>query len=151
LKYAIFGATGTVGKALAAELGKKGFSFRVVGRSNETLRCHFRQHAHECALLYPGLQDISAWVDFTRVAEAAINATLDVAGYCTQAAFLLATGIEADVAASDSTLQRAQLASEARRLLLPDAMGETFKVMALTRGFDAPLRGFAHQDLRGSL
>ena len=120
-------------------------------RSGGTLRCHFRQHAHECALLYPGLQDISAWVDFTRVAEAAINATLDVAGYCTQAAFLLATGIEADVAASDSTLQRAQLASEARRLLLPDAMGETFKVMALTRGFDAPLRGFAHQGLRGSL
>jgi SAM-dependent MidA family methyltransferase len=120
-------------------------------RSAGTLRCHFRQHAHQCALLYPGLQDISAWVDFTRVAAAAIDATLDVAGYCTQAAFLLATGIEADVAASDTTLQRAQLASEARRLLLPDAMGETFKVMALTRGFDAPLRGFAHQDLRDSL
>ena len=44
MKYAIFGATGTVGKALAAELGKKGFSFRVVGRSNETLRCHFRAY-----------------------------------------------------------------------------------------------------------
>jgi len=120
-------------------------------RSAGTLRCHFRQHAHECALLYPGLQDISAWVDFTRVAEAAIDAALQVAGYCTQAAFLLATGIEADVAASDTSLQRAQRASEARLLLLPDAMGETFKVMALTRGVDAPLRGFAHQDLRGSL
>jgi SAM-dependent MidA family methyltransferase len=120
-------------------------------RLQGTLRCHFRHRAHEDALLYPGLQDISAWVDFTRVAEGADAAQLDVAGYCTQAAFLLATGIEADLAAETQTLEHARLAAQARMLLLPGEMGETFKVMALTRGLDAPLLGFAHQDLRDSL
>jgi SAM-dependent MidA family methyltransferase len=97
------------------------------------------------------LQDITAWVDFTRVAEAAVDAQLEVAGYCTQAAFLLANGIEAEVAAAGGTLERARLASQARMLLLPGEMGERFKVMALTRAFDEPLRGFALQDLRRSL
>jgi SAM-dependent MidA family methyltransferase len=123
-------------------------------RTDGTLRCHFRQRAHDRPLLYPGLQDISAWVDFTRVAEAAVEAALEVTGYCTQAAFLLATGIEADVAdvaAGAATAQGAQRASEARALLMPEAMGENFKVMALTRGIDAMLRGFAYQDLRRSL
>jgi len=120
-------------------------------RSDGTLRCHFRQRAHDRPLLYPGLQDISAWVDFTRVAEAAVDAALEVAGYCTQAAFLLATGIEGEVAASAATVERVQRASEARTLLLPEAMGENFKVMALMRGIDPILRGFAYQDLRRSL
>jgi SAM-dependent MidA family methyltransferase len=74
-----------------------------------------------------------------------------VAGYCTQAAFLLASGIEEDLAASEAGMAHAQRASEARQLLLPEAMGETFKVMALARGLDSPLRGFAYQDLRRSL
>jgi SAM-dependent MidA family methyltransferase len=120
-------------------------------RTDGTLRCHFRQRAHDRPLLYPGLQDISAWVDFTRVAEAAVDAALEVTGYCTQAAFLLATGIEAEAASSPATAQRVQRASEARALLLPEAMGENFKVMALTRGIDGMLRGFEYQDLRRSL
>jgi SAM-dependent MidA family methyltransferase len=119
-------------------------------RSDGTLRCHFRHRAHEDPLLYPGLQDISAWVDFTRVAEAAADAALEVAGYCTQAAFLLASGIESDLTASGAA-GHARLASQARQLLLPGEMGETFKVMALTRGVDVPLRGFEYQDLRRSL
>jgi SAM-dependent MidA family methyltransferase len=120
-------------------------------RDRGTLRCHFRHRAHDDPLLYPGLQDITAWVDFTRVAEAAVDAQLEVAGYCTQAAFLLANGIEAEVAAAGGSLERARLASQARMLLLPGEMGERFKVMALTRAFDEPLRGFALQDLRRSL
>ncbi len=121
-------------------------------RTHGTLRCHFRHRAHDDPLLYPGMQDISAWVDFTRVAEAAAAAQLRVAGYCTQAAFLLANGIEADVAAAGDTVQRARLASEARQLLLPAEMGEHFKVMALTRGLDdMTLRGFGIQDLRRML
>ena len=121
-------------------------------RMRGTLRCHFRHRAHEDALLYPGLQDITAWVDFTRIAEAAADTGLEVAGYCTQAAFLLANGIESDVAAGSTTLERARLAGEARQLLLPAEMGEYFKVMALARGLDeVPLRGFACQDLRHRL
>jgi SAM-dependent MidA family methyltransferase len=139
------------GAVLLIDYGLPRHEYYHPQRCDGTLRCHFRQHAHQQPLRYPGLQDISAWVDFTRVAEAAVDAGLEVAGYCTQAAFLLANGIEADVAAAATTLDRAQLASQARTLLLPGEMGENFKVMALTRSMDAPLRGFQYQDLRGSL
>lgn len=120
-------------------------------RSGGTLRCHYRHRAHADALLYPGLQDITAWVDFTRVAEAASAAGLEVSGFCTQAAFLLALGIEAEIAGAQDTRERAQLAAEARQLLLPGEMGEHFKVMALTRALPTTLRGFAYQDLRQRL
>lgn len=120
-------------------------------RDHGTLRCHHRQRAHDDPFLLPGLQDITAWVDFTRVAEGADGAGLDVIGFATQAAFLLANGLEEQVAAAEDTLERARRASQARMLLMPDRMGESFKVMALGRGFDEPLAGFALQDLRGSL
>jgi len=139
------------GAALIIDYGLGRPEYYHPQRSGGTLRCHFRHRAHEDPLLHPGLQDITAWVDFTRVAEAADAAALAVAGYCTQAAFLLANGIEADLAASEATLEHARLASQARQLLLPGEMGETFKVMALTRLLDAPLRGFEYQDLRRSL
>jgi SAM-dependent MidA family methyltransferase len=147
---ALGGALGH-GAALLIDYGLSRREYYHPQRSSGTLRCHFRHRAHQQPLLYPGLQDITAWVDFTRLAEAAVDAALEVAGYCTQAAFLLASGIEQDLAAADAGLAHAQLASEARQLLLPEAMGETFKVMVLTRGVDAPLSGFAYQDLRRSL
>jgi len=120
-------------------------------RDHGTLRCHFRHRAHDNPLVYPGLQDITAWVDFTRVVEAGVDARLELAGYCTQAAFLLANGIEAEIAAARDELERARLSSQAQTLLLPGQMGERFKVMALARDFDEPLRGFALQDLRRTL
>ena len=120
-------------------------------RAQGTLRCHFRHRAHEDPLRYPGLQDITAWVDFTRLAEAAADAQLEVAGYCTQAAFLLGTGIEAELAAAAGDLPRARLAAQARQLLMPEEMGEHFKAIAFTRGLDLPLQGFRHQDLRHAL
>ena len=80
------------------------------------------------------MQDITAWVDFTRVAEAALACGLDVSGFCTQAAFLLATGVEQLLAESTDTVEHARLAGQARRLLLPGEMGEAFKAMALTLG-----------------
>ncbi len=120
-------------------------------RAQGTLRCHFRQRVHDDPLVRVGVQDITAWVDFTRVAEAADTAGLEVLGFATQAAFLLGTGIEALVAAPPDPAERARAASEARRLLLPGEMGEAFKVMALGRELRGPLGGFAHQDLRASL
>jgi SAM-dependent MidA family methyltransferase len=142
----------THGAALLIDYGLGRSEYYHPQRGQGTLRCHFRHRAHDNALLYPGLQDITAWVDFTRVAEAAVDAQLEVAGYCTQAAFLLANGIESELAASaGSGSERARLASEARTLLLPGEMGESFKVMALTRDVAAPLRGFEYQDLRRSL
>jgi SAM-dependent MidA family methyltransferase len=120
-------------------------------RSAGTLRCHFKQRVHDDPYTNIGVQDITAWVDFTRVAEAAVACGLEVAGFCTQAAFLLATGIEQFVAEAEDTVERVRRAGEARRLLLPGEMGEAFKVMALTREFEGALQGFALQDLRQSL
>jgi SAM-dependent MidA family methyltransferase len=120
-------------------------------RSAGTLRCHFRHRAHEDPYVNVGVQDITAWVDFTRVAEAAQAARLEVAGFATQAAFLLACGLEDFVAAAEDPVGRARLAGEARRLVMPEEMGEAFKVMALTRALEAPLSGFALQDLRHQL
>jgi SAM-dependent MidA family methyltransferase len=120
-------------------------------RVSGTLQCHFKQFAHDDPYINVGVQDITAWVDFTRVAEAALVAGLDVAGFCTQAGFLLATGIEGLVAEAVGTVNQARLAGEARRLLMPGEMGEAFKAMALTRGYEAGLVGFGLQDLRHSL
>jgi SAM-dependent MidA family methyltransferase len=117
-------------------------------RDSGTLRCHYRHRAHEDPFFYPGLQDISAWVDFTRMAEAASTAGLEIAGYCTQAAFLLGAGIEAELAAERSAIEHARAASAARSLLMPDAMGENFKAMLLTRGTVPKWPAFAIQDLR---
>ena len=117
-------------------------------RHTGTLRCHFRQHVHDDPYINVGLQDITAWVDFTRLAEAGLTAGLEVAGFATQAAFLLASGIEAMAGEATGDAERVRLAGEARRLMLPEEMGEAFKALALTRGLDAPLLGFALQDLR---
>ncbi len=116
-----------------------------------TLRCHFKQHAHDDPFVNVAVQDITAWVDFTRVAEAAVDVGMDVLGFATQAAFLLATGIEALAAEAGTLRERTQRAGEARRLLLPGEMGEAFKVMALGKDHDRILTGFSLQDLRRSL
>jgi SAM-dependent MidA family methyltransferase len=121
-------------------------------RVSGTLRCHFKQRAHDDPYINVGVQDITAWVDFTRVAQAAVDSGLEVAGFSTQAAFLLATGIERLAAsASGDIVEQTRLAGEARRLLMPGEMGEAFKAMALTRDYDAALAGFGLQDLRHSL
>jgi SAM-dependent MidA family methyltransferase len=122
-------------------------------RVNGTLRCHFRHRAHDDPFINVGLQDITAWVDFTRIAEAADSAGLEVLGFATQAAFLIGAGIEsvltADMQATGGDAQaQTRIAGEARRLLLPGEMGEVFKVIALARGYDAPLAGFSTQTLR---
>jgi SAM-dependent MidA family methyltransferase len=121
-------------------------------RSAGTLRCHFRHRAHDDPFINVGLQDITAWVDFTRVAEAADGAGLEILGFATQAAFLIGAGMESllgtEMQRVDDEQHRARLAGEARRLMLPGEMGEVFKVIALGRGYHAPLAGFSTQQLR---
>lgn len=137
-----------VGMVLLFDYGFGRAEYYHPDRRQGTLRCHYRHRAHDDPFLHPGLQDITAWVDFTRVAEAASDASLEISGYCTQAAFLLGAGIEAELAGATDPVQRARLAGEARRLLMPGEMGESFKAMALTRQWSQPLAGFAVQDLR---
>jgi SAM-dependent MidA family methyltransferase len=139
------------GLALLFDYGLPRSHYYHPQRVTGTLRCHFKQLAHDDPYINVGVQDITAWVDFTRVAESAVAAGLDVAGFCTQAAFLLATGIERFAAEASGVVEQARRAGEARRLLMPGEMGEAFKVMALTRDYEAALGGFALQDLRHSL
>ncbi|HEY4213321.1 MAG TPA: SAM-dependent methyltransferase [Steroidobacteraceae bacterium] len=120
-------------------------------REDGTLVCHFKQLAHSDPFVNVGVQDITAWVDFTRVAEGAVAAQLDVLGFVTQAAFLLATGIEELVSETTDIIGHTKRAGEARRLLMPGEMGESFKVMALGREYERPVKGFTLQDLRRSL
>ena len=117
-------------------------------RVSGTLRCHYRQLAHDDPYVNLGVQDITAWVDFTRVADAALAAGLEVSGFATQAAFLLGLGVEELVNEAGAGIERTRLAGEARRLIMPEEMGEAFKMIALTRDLDIPLAGFALQDLR---
>jgi len=122
-------------------------------RTRGTLLCHFRHRFHEDALTRPGLQDITAWVDFTAVAEAAQGAGCEVAGYTTQAHFLIGCGLGDFVANVEGLelVQRLNLSRQAMVLTLPGEMGERFKVIALAKNYDSPLRGFATRDLRHTL
>jgi SAM-dependent MidA family methyltransferase len=141
------------GVALLVDYGLPRAQLYHPERTDGTLRCHFRHRAHDDPFVNVGLQDITAWVDFTRVAEAAESADLDVLGFATQAAFLIGAGMERlltaemDLAGADARRQ-ARLAGEARRLLLPGEMGEIFKVIALGRNYHRPLDGFGTQSLQ---
>jgi SAM-dependent MidA family methyltransferase len=138
------------GIALLIDYGLPRAHFYHPDRRQGTLQCHFRHRAHDNPFVNVGLQDITAWVDFTRVAEAADSAGLEVLGFATQAAFLIGAGMESLLAtamqrAGDDMTAQAKFAGEARRLLLPGEMGEVFKVIALGRGYESPLAGFSTQ------
>lgn len=123
-------------------------------RDSGTLICHFRHRAHDDPLLLPGLQDITANVDFTAVAQAGEQAGLRLAGYSTQTHFLLGCGLDDLLADSDPGDVAAHMArvQGVKQLTLPSAMGERFKAIGLSRGLDdVALRGFAVRDLRDRL
>jgi len=141
------------GVMLFVDYGLPRREYYAAERSTGTLLCHFRHRFHEDPFARPGLQDITAWVDFTAVAEAAQAAGLQVAGYTTQAHFLIGNGIGgfvADVTGLD-VAERVNLSRQAMLLTLPGEMGERFKAMALARGYHAPLGGFAVRDLSHTL
>lgn len=120
-------------------------------RTDGTLMCHFRHRAHTDALLYPGLQDITAHVNFSALAHAGHAAGLHVAGFTTQACFLIGLGIERALQSASGDRERWQLSQQIQRLTSPSEMGELFKVLALTRGLDLPLEGFRFIDQRTRL
>lgn len=116
-------------------------------RSMGTLICHYRHAANEQPLLWPGLQDISCNVDFTSLAEAAIQSGLEVNCYSTQAHFLLASNI------LESRLQEAQNCmsledqAQIKRLMMPGEMGERFQVMVLSKNMQLQPNQFTTRDL----
>lgn len=118
-------------------------------RNTGTLMCHYRHHAHDDPFHLPGLQDITAHVDFTRIAHAGLRAGLALAGYTTQARFLIDCGITDTLArvSPDDAKTYLPLVAGAQKLLAPQEMGELFKAIAFTRDLAAPLPGFRSGDL----
>jgi SAM-dependent MidA family methyltransferase len=148
---AAVGASLARGVVLIADYGYPRRERYSEERGRGTLACYYRHRAHDDAYRWPGLQDITAHVDFTAIAEAAAPSGLEFLGYASQGAFLLGndlTGLAETAAASlERELDRIVLASAVKTLTLPGEMGERFQVMALGKGYDRALRGFSLQDL----
>jgi SAM-dependent MidA family methyltransferase len=121
-------------------------------RNHGTLMCHYRHRAHDDPFFLPGLQDITVHVDFSAIAEAGLDAGLELLGYASQAQFLVNCGITGLLAGTSADDARyAALAGEAQKLLSPAEMGELFKVIALGKGVSGRLAGFASGDRRHTL
>lgn len=122
-------------------------------RHQGTLMCHYRHHAHGDPFYLPGLQDITAHVDFSAIAEVGSAHGLDLLGYTNQANFLINCGITdllAETPVDDMAIYL-RLANQAQRLMSPAEMGELFKVIALGKSFEQALTGFARGDQRHRL
>ena len=117
-------------------------------RNQGTLMCHYRHRSHGDPLIYLGLQDITAHVDFTRVAEAGVDRGLRLVGFLSQAQFLINAGIAnllQSIPATDS-VNYLPLAASAQRLLSPSEMGDLFKVIAFEKHLDLSFIGFSSGD-----
>jgi SAM-dependent MidA family methyltransferase len=142
------GAAIDSGVVLLVDYGYSSAEYYHPQRSRGTLMCHYRHRAHEDPLILPGLQDITAHVDFTAMADAAIEAGMSVLGYTTQADFLVNCGIAEMLSETEPADLRnyVPLASQAQKLLAPSEMGERFKVLAVGKNVTTPLLGFARGD-----
>jgi SAM-dependent MidA family methyltransferase len=141
------------GALLLIDYGFPRAEFYHPQRAQGTLMCHYRHLAHDDPLRLVGLQDITAHVDYSAIAEAGTGAGLALLGYTSQAAFLLSCGLEQIMAASDPREVRSHMAltQQIKKLTLPHEMGELYKAIALGRGVPEPLMGFTLQDRRGRL
>jgi SAM-dependent MidA family methyltransferase len=141
------------GVALFVDYGFPEKEYYHPHRKDGTLMCHYRHRAHSDPFFFPGLQDITSHVDFSAIAAAAREGGLDLAGYTSQAQFLVNCGITEVMARtpSEDAARYLPLANQANRLTSPAEMGELFKVIAFGRSFSAPLLGFREGDRRQAL
>ncbi|TCT07307.1 class I SAM-dependent methyltransferase [Paralcaligenes ureilyticus] len=141
------------GAALLIDYGFPQREYYHPQRASGTLMCHFRHHAHGEPLIHPGLQDITTHVDFTAMADAALAGGLDVLGYTSQARFLMNAGLPDLLSGMDAenAKARAKTMASVQKLVAETEMGELFKVLAIGRGMDDPLMGFALGDRRDRL
>ena len=124
------------GLVLLFDYGVSRREYYADDRAGGWLRCHFRHRVHDDPLLLPGIQDLTAWVDFTAIASAAVDAGLDIAGYVTQAQFLIGGGLHEQLSQFQELPTDAQLelSRQVKLLTLPGEMGESFKCLGLSRG-----------------
>ena len=149
--FAALGGCLDAGLVLLIDYGYPASAYYQPDRTMGTLMCHWRHQAHGDPYRHLGLQDIGAHVDFSAVAQAALAAGLAVAGFATQAQFLIGCGIDRLMADAAGGAPDPNLVQAVKQLLLPAAMGERFKVLALTRGLAGPWCGFSMRDLRDRL
>jgi len=129
-----------------------GFSEEEFYRSERyegTLMCHYKHRAHNNPLTHIGLQDLTSHVNFTQVAETAFDNGLDIDGYTTQTYFLLGCGLENllnEIDIHDTQLFITET-QPVKQLILPDEMGDLFKVIALSKNINLPLIGFNIKNL----
>lgn len=128
------------GAALFVDYGYVRREFYMPERRDGTLLCHYRHRAHADPLILPGLQDITASIDFTALAEAGIGAGFEPVSYTFQSQFLIACGLDAVFAtahaAAADEVARYALARQVKRLTLPGEMGERFQAMLFARELD---------------
>ncbi len=136
------------GALLLVDYGYPRAEYYLPSRSGGTLLCYYRHHAHGDPFLWPGLNDITSFVDFTAVAEAAFDAGLEVYGYTSQAQFLFNCGVLECLArrGPQESAGYIRAARAVQRLTAPQEMGELFKVLAVGRGMAEPLQGFVRGD-----
>jgi SAM-dependent MidA family methyltransferase len=142
------------GVALFIDYGESRRHLYTPDRPRGTLVAFHRHRIHNDPYCLLGLQDLTAWVDFTAVAEAGTAAGLEVAGYTTQSCFLLGCGFEEHLQAWRDSLppdDAALAPRKALKLVLPDDMGTRFKCMALARNFTGAMRGFSIRDFVATL
>jgi SAM-dependent MidA family methyltransferase len=138
------------GVVLLADYGYTKKEYYLTDRNKGTLICHYQHLVNEAPLLYSGLQDITANVDFTAVAESADLAGFDVSGFTSQATFLTNAGLENHFmqALDKNPDDQYKLAQQVRTLSLPSEMGERFKFIALSKNYNQSLIGFNENDQR---
>ncbi len=136
------------GAILVIDYGFPAHEYFHPQRSMGTLACHYRHHVHSDPFYLPGLQDVTAHVDFSALAQAAADAGLEVLGFSNQAQFLVNCGITDLLAEENPADPKRYLpaAAAAQKLLSPSEMGELFKVLALGKGVSQPLLGFSSGD-----
>lgn len=136
------------GVALLFDYGVSRREYYAPDRSDGWLRCHFRHHAHNDALLLPGIQDITAWVDFTAIAAAAMTAGADIVGYVNQAQFLMNGGLQDELKnmMQYPAERQIELLGQVKLLTLPAEMGENFKCLGISRGNISQPSAFAAAD-----
>ncbi|MFM0239897.1 class I SAM-dependent methyltransferase [Paraburkholderia phytofirmans] len=136
------------GAAFFIDYGFPRHEYYHAQRAQGTLMCHYRHRAHSDPFLYPGLQDITAHVEFTGIAEAGVETGADLLGFTSQARFLLNAGITDVLSEIDpaDTARYLPAANAVQKLLSEAEMGELFKVIAFSRGLDDTLQAFSSGD-----
>lgn len=136
------------GLVLLIDYGFPASEYYHPSRAQGTLMCHYRQHAHQDVFYYPGLQDITAHVDFSLLAQVS---PLKINGFTSQGQFLLNCGLLDLFSAITGEIEKFNASRQIQQLIMPHEMGEIFKVMALSRRLDCDLLGFVEGNKLSSL